>query len=195
MITFKVIYCLRKKKLSISIFGFLAICYFISQIANIVFRIVDETQYKLAQEELLRVTVEENSQIELLTDLKDEKWLDDGEYNEFNYDIKIPLPNYIIEKEDILSCQAVIETNNIAYRFPAVKITYGLEESTASLILDIFRERLPKDHNYEQVLYYFEDGTKIYTRNESDGYFSYIIIKGCEATFGVCHGKPELKLD
>ena len=129
----------------------------------------------------------------MVTELEDALWKTKNNI-EFEYGIKIPTPNNLIYNDNIVSYEETMETNNIAYRSRVVKINYGPSESTASLILDIFRERLPEDYNYEQILYYFDDGTKIYVRDEEEGYFSYIIFKGSEATYGVCYGEPELKL-
>ena len=166
----------------------------VSQIANFVKDIKTAVEQEKAQEELLILTEEKNNQINLITDLEDEYSITNNQYIEFEYGIKIPMPNKLMDKDNIISCKEIIETNNIAYRSRAVKINYGPKEATASLILDIFSERLPEDYNYEKVLYYFDDGTEIYTRDEEEGYFSYIIFKEAEVTYGVCYGKPELRI-
>lgn len=148
-----------------------------------------------AEEEELILVGQKNSQIDLLTQIDNSFFSKKIEYLEFEQDINIPLPNYLMEEENIVSCKKGVETNYIANNSPVVKITYGIEKANTGMILDIFCERLPEDYNYESVLYYFDDGTKIYTRTENAGYFSYIIYKGAELTCGICYGEPELNLD
>lgn len=165
----------------------------ILQIVNFVNDLKTKAEEEKAQEEMLALIAEKNNQIELVTELENASWKIKDNI-EFEYGIKIPTPNNLIDKDNIISYEETMETNNIAYRSRVVKINYGPSESTANLILEIFSERLPEDYNYEQILYYFDDGTKIYVRDEEEGYFSYIIFKGSEVTYGVCYGEPELKL-
>lgn len=166
----------------------------ILQIVNFVNNMKTKAEEEKAKEEMLALIAEKNNQIELVTELDDIFFAARNDNIEFEHGIKIPTPNNLIDKDNIISYEETMETNNIAYRSRVVKINYGPAKSGVSLILDIFSDRLSEDYNYERILYYFDDGTEIYVRDEEEGYFSYIIFKDLEVTYGVCYGEPELKL-
>ena len=145
------------------------------------------------EKEMQELVEQKNRQIDLITEVDENFFSSKIDTLKFEYDIEIPMPNDLIEEENIVSCKKCIESNEIAHESYVVKVVYGENSNITNMILDIFKERLPEDHNYEQVYYYDDYGTRIYTREENEGYFSYIIFRGAEVTYGVCYGEPKIK--
>ena len=155
---------------------------------------MEKMKIEKAKEEKLMQIEDQNFKVNLITVLDKNYKTSKEKYIEFDHDIKIPTPHNLISSSNILSYEEIIDTNDIAYRSPAVKIYYESKtEGSLDLLMDIFGEILENEYNYEKILYIFEDGKKIYTRKEIDGYFSYVILNTNNITYGVCYGKPELK--
>ena len=148
-------------------------------------------QQKIKQETLVLVE-EKNRKINLLTEINESFWIPGTTELEFEKGIKIPLPNTYIE-DDVISCKKGFESNEIAHSSYVVKVSYEGDNSTDNILLEIFKDRLDDDYNYKQVYYYDNYGTRIFTRDENEGYFSYIIFRGLEVTYGVCYGEPKIK--
>lgn len=136
---------------------------------------------KEKQKQMQNLIAEKNLEIEYVTALDESFFSNSNEYIEFENGIKIPMPSYILDNKDVISFKKTIETNQIAYKSPVVKFNYNGDLGAVDMIFDMFQQRL-KDYNYTKVIYYFEDGTDIYTREEADGYFSYMIFSGTELT-------------
>lgn len=152
--------------------------------------IVEEQKNKEETEALVE---QKNREIDLITEVNETFFSTSIDSLEFEYGIEIPMPNNLIGEENIVSCKKGFESNEIAHKSFVVRVDYGSNSGTADLILDIFKDRLPEDYNYEQIYYYDDYGTKIYTRDETEGYFSYIIFRSTEVTYGVCYGEPKIK--
>lgn len=144
------------------------------------------------ENEMLELIEQKNRQIGLITEVNESFFSSKIDTLKFEHGIEIPMPNDLIEEENIISCKKCIESNEIAHQSYVVKVVYEENSDVTEIIIDIFKDRLPIDHNYEQV-YYYDNGTRIYTREETEGYFSYIIFRGMEVTYGVCYGEPKIK--
>ena len=184
---------ITSRRMLVSIITILIIAFFVIQITKIVTSIksiFEESQY---QTQTINTIESKNMQVDLITDITDEAWLSYGQEIEFDNGIVIPIPNYTGNSKTTVSWEEGIESNYIAYRSQVVKMTYNLEASTADFMLDIYGQRLTKNHGYERVFYTDKDGVRIYTKEEVDGYFSYVILEESVATMGVCYGEPSIR--
>lgn len=181
------------RRFFIRLIEFFIIYLIISNIIKIYNRVDEFKENVIEKQEIESVVQEKNREINLLTEVNESFFSASNENLEYDNGIKIPLPNNIIGEEYIVSCKKGFESNEIANNSYVVKVDYGFEYGSADLILDIFKDRLEEDHNYEKIYYYDDAGTRIFTREEIDGYFSYMIFRGVEVTFGVCYGEPKIK--
>ena len=168
--------------------SFVALIFYIFIIYAIISSIVrffvglnENLAQKERQNQKQNLIAEKNLEIEYVTALDETFFTNFDEYIEFENGIKIPMPTYILENKDIISFKKAIETNQIAYKSPVVKFNYNGDFGVVDMYFDMFQQKL-KDYNYTKVIYVFKDGTDIYTREEADGYFSYMIFKGTELT-------------
>lgn len=184
---------ITNKRMLISILTIVIIAFFIIQITKIVTSIKSIFEESQHQTQTIATIESKNMQLDLLTDIEDEVWLSYGKEIEFDNGIVIPIPNFTGNSMTTVSWEEGIETNYIAYRSRVVKMTYNLEAATADFMLDLYGQRLTKNYGYGRVLYTDEENVRIYTKEEVDGYFSYVILEGVTATMGVCYGEPKVR--
>ena len=184
---------ITRKRMLTSIFAILIIAYFAIQISKIVLSIKSIFEESQKQTQTISTIESKNMQVDLVTDITDEVWQRSGKEIEFDNGIIIPVPTYTGNAKTTVSWEEGIETNYIAYRSQVVKMTYNLEAATADFMLDIYGQRLTKNYGYGRVLYTDKENVRIYTKEEVDGYFSYVILEGSVATIGICYGEPRLR--
>lgn len=184
---------ITNKRMLISILTIVIIAFFIIQITKIVTSIKSIFEESQHQTQTIATIESKNMQLDLLTDIEDEIWLSSGKEIEFDNGIVIPIPNFTGNSMTTVSWEEGIETNYIAYRSRVVKMTYNLEAATADFMLDLYGQRLTKNYGYGRVFYTDEENVRIYTKEEVDGYFSYVILEGTTATMGVCYGEPKVR--
>ena len=184
---------ITRKRMLTSIFAILIIAYFAIQISKIVLSIKSIFEESQKQTQTISTIESKNMQVDLVTDITDEVWQRSGKEIEFDNGIIIPVPTYTGNAKTTVSWEEGIETNYIAYRSQVVKMTYNLEAATADFMLDIYGQRLTKNYGYGRVLYTDKKNVRIYTKEEVDGYFSYVILEGSVATIGICYGEPRLR--
>lgn len=181
------------RRFFIRLIGFFIIYLVISDFAKLYKKVDDYKENVIEKQEIASEVQEKNREINLVTEVNESFFSTSIEYLEFDNGIKIPVPNEFIGEHNIISCKKGFESNEIAHESYVVRVNYGPTVGTADVMLDIFKERIQNDYNYQRI-YYFEDiDTKIFTRDETDGYFSYMIFRGTEVTFGVCYGEPKIK--
>ncbi len=184
---------ITRKRMLTSILAILIIAYFAIQISKIVLSIKSIFEESQKQTQTIATIESKNMQLDLITDIEDEIWLSSGKEIEFDNGIVIPIPSFTGNSMTTVSWEEGIETNYIAYRSRVVKMTYNLEAATADFMLDIYGQRLAKNYGYGRVYYPDADGVRIYSKEEVDGYFSYVILEGVTATMGVCYGEPKVR--
>ena len=184
---------ITRKRMLTSIFAILIIAYFAIQISKIVLSIKSIFEESQKQTQTIATIESKNMEVDLITDIEDDDWLRSGQEIEFENGITIPIPSYTGNAKTTVSWEEGIETNYIAYRSQVVKMTYNLEFATADFMLDIYGQRLTKNYGYGRVFYPDAEGVRIFTKEEVDGYFSYVILEGSEATMGICYGEPRIR--
>lgn len=183
----------RQRNLLRKLLYFFIIYLIFSNAIRFIGNIIEYNEQIKEEKEMYALVEQKNSQIDLITEVNETFFSTRNDNLEFEHGIKIPLPNNLIGSENIVSCKKMVESNEIAHQSYVVKVDYGENNGAADLILDIFKDRLDDDYNYEQVYYYDDYGTRIFTRSEAEGYFSYMIFRGTEVTFGVSYGEPKIK--
>ena len=183
----------RQRNLLRKLLYYFIIYLIFSSAIRFIGNIIDYNEQIKEEKEMYALVTQKNREIELLTEINESFFTSNIDYLEFENGIQIPLPNHLVETGNIASCKKGFESNEIANNSYVVRVNYGENNGTSDLLLDIFKDRLDEDHNYVQVYYYDDYGTRIFTRNEIDGYFSYMIFRGTEVTFGVSYGEPKIK--
>ena len=184
---------ITSKKMLIFIFTILIIVYFAMLIGKFVTNIKSIFEESQMQIQTIAEIEAKNMQVDLITDIKDDIWISSGKEIKFDNGITIPIPTHTGNAKATVSWEEDVETNYIAFRSRVVKMTYNLELSTAEFMLDRYGQSLTKNYGYKTAYYSHSSGIRIYTKEEIDDYFSYVILDGSVATMGICYGEPRIK--
>ncbi len=179
------------KRLIITVIKVLIIIYIVNSaitIYNKCNEIVENEQNKI---EMTKEIEENNRKVVLVYDFDDE-YVDVKNMEEIKYDngINIPTLRKYKKVDGIVSYDTARENNIVARQSPVVKFVY-----INDLCVDMYKTELVKQDGYTRLMHQNLRNKFVYVRQEKNGYFSYVIIEGCNVTFGISYGDPVANIE
>ncbi len=179
----------ERKKLIILVVKIIIIIYIINSIISF----VNNYNLKKIEEqnkiETAEITKSMNLNVKFVNDFEDEQ-LDINNIEEIEFDngIKIPTLRKYKNVDFVGFFNTRVESNIMADNSLTITMLY-----TNDLLVDMFKTELTKQDNYRPLLHNHGSEIKVFVREEENGFFSYIIVNGCEVTSGISYGEPKIK--
>lgn len=179
----------ERKKLIILVVKIIIIIYIINSIISFV---NDYNLKKIKEQnkiETAEITKSMNLNVNFVSDFEDEQ-LDINNIEEIEFDngIKIPTLRKYKKVDFVGFFNTRVESNIMADNSLTITMLY-----TNDLLVDMFKTELTKQDNYRPLLHNHGSEIKVFVREEENGFFSYIIVNGCEVTSGISYGEPKIK--